>query len=349
MRQIWLGLVVWAGLAGPAAAAIEGDTITIGVLTDLTGGNATAAGQGSVVAAQLAAEEARASLPGIAINIISADHQNKADTASTIARDWMANRGVNVIADVPFSSAALAVNEAVRGAPRTVLVLSGPGASELTGAACSPNLAHWTYDSFALSNAVGRALVQQGGTSWFFITADYAFGAALERDATAAIKALGGRVIGSVKNPAFASDFSSYLLTAQSSGAEVIAFANSTIDLINLMKQAKEFGMGSAQQRLAGLLVLITDVESLGLQTAQGLFLASPYYWDFDDRSRAFAARFAARMNGAKPTLLQAGVYSGLVNIHSESDARLISAALGATICVERHDSGLNISACPAA
>ena len=311
MRRMLLAMIMLPGLAN---AAIDGNKITIGVLTDLTGGNATAAGQGSVVAAQLAAEEAQATLPGVTIDVIEADHQNKADIASTVARDWMANKAVNVVADVPFSSAGLAVNDALRGAKRTVFIASGPGTSDLTGSACSPNTVHWTYDTIATSSAVAKALVGQGYKSWFFISADYAFGAALERDGSKAIKALGGTVVGSIKNPPFASDFSSFLLTAQSSGAQVIGFANATIDLINLMKQAKEFGMGTAQQRLAGFLVLITDVQSLGLQTAQGLYLASPFYWDFDDRSRAFSARFAARMHGAKPTMLQAGVYSGLVH-----------------------------------
>lgn len=310
-----LAVTILAGFVGPALAEIDGHKITIGVLTDLTGGNATAAGEGSVVAAQLAAEESQALLPGIAIEVIGADHQNKADIASTIARDWVANKAVNVVADVPFSSAGLAVNEAVRGAKRTVFIASGPGTSDLTGSACSPNTVHWTYDTYATSSAVAKALVAQGGKSWFFITADYAFGAALERDGTKAITALGGTVIGSIKNPPFASDFSSFLLTAQSSGAQVVGFANATIDLINLMKQAREFGMGTGQQqRLAGFLVLITDVQSIGLEVAQGLYLASPFYWDFDDRSRAFSARFAARMHGAKPTMLQAGVYSGVMH-----------------------------------
>ena len=334
MRRMLLALTILSGLVGPALAEIDGHKITIGVLTDLTGGNATAAGEGSVVAAQLAAEEAQSMLPGITIEVISADHQNKADIASTITRDWLANRAINVVADVPFSSAGLAVNEALRGAKRSIFIASGPGTSDLTGSACSPNTVHWTYDTFATSSAVAKALVEQGGKSWFFISADYAFGAALERDGTKAIQALGGSVVGSVKNPPFASDFSSFLLTAQASGAQVVGFANATIDLINLMKQAREFGMGTGQQRLAGFLVLITDVQSLGLEVAQGLYLASPFYWDFDDRSRAFSARFAARMHGSKPTMLQAGVYSGLVHYFkavkqtNTSDAPAVIAAM---------------------
>ncbi len=311
--------------------------LIIGVLTDMNGGNATAAGPGSVVAAQLAAEDAAAILPGVAVEVISADHENKADLASSIARGWIANTGVNVIADVPFSSAGLAVSEATRGAPHTLFIASGPGTSDLTGPACSPNTVHWTYDTYALANSVVRALLGQGQRSWFFITADYAFGASLERDATQVITAGGGTVVGDVKNPAFAADFSSYLLRAQSSQAQVIALANASIDLVNLVKQAHEFGLDAgAKQRMTALLMLITDVQSIGLQTAQGLYLASPFYWDLDDRTRAFSARFAARMKGAKPTMLQAGVYSGTVHYFKavkqagSADAPAVMAAMQA-------------------
>lgn len=318
MRVVFGALVaaamVWAWL-GPAVAEIAGRRIVIGVLTDMNGGNAAATGAGSVVAAQLAAEDAAAMLPGVKVEVISADHENKADLASSIARNWMLNAGVNVIADVPFSSAGLAVSEATRGAARTMFVASGPGTSDLTGPACSPNTVHWTYDTFALSNAVAHALLRQGQKTWFFITADYAFGASLQRDASRVITSGGGTVVGDVKNPAFSADFSSFLLTAQSSGAQVIALANASIDLVNLVKQAHEFGLDkTGRQRLAALLMMITDVESIGLETAQGLYLASPFYWDLDDRSRAFSARFAARMRGAKPTMLQAGVYSGVLH-----------------------------------
>jgi len=316
VRAAWLALMLAASAApGAALAEIPGQRIVIGVLTDMNGGNASAAGPGSVVAAQLAAEDAAAILPGVAVQVISADHENKADLASSVARRWMAGAGVNVVADVPFSSAGLAVSEAVRGAPRTLFIASGPGTSDLTGPACSPNTVHWTYDTYALANSVARALLGQGQRSWFFVSADYAFGASLERDATRIIEAGGGTVVGNVKNPAFAADFSSYLLTAQNSRAQVIALANASIDLVNLVKQAHEFGLDKGgQQRLAALLMMITDVQSIGLETAQGLYLASPFYWDFDDRTRAFSARFAARMGGAKPTMLQAGVYSGLVH-----------------------------------
>jgi branched-chain amino acid transport system substrate-binding protein len=307
--------LIMAG-AMPAVAEIPGNKVTVGVLTDMNAGNADATGQGSVVAARLAAEDAAAFLPGVTIEVIGADHQNNPNTASTIAREWITNRGVNIIADVPFSSAGLAVSEAARGAPRTIFVASGTGTSDMTGKACSPNTVQWTYDTYATGNVVARALVGQGEKTWFFVAADYAFGASLERDTSETVKALGGTVIGDVKNPPFAADFSSYLLTAQASGAQVVAIANASIDMINLVKQAHEFGIGrdGKGQRLAALLTLITDVESLGLDTAQGLYLASPFYWDYDDRTRAFSARFSARMNGRKPTMLQAGVYSGVLH-----------------------------------
>jgi branched-chain amino acid transport system substrate-binding protein len=307
-------LTVLVSMSVPAWAEIPGDRVTIGVLTDMNAGNADATGQGSVVAAQLAAEDAAAWLPGVKIEVISADHQNKADIASSVTRDWMANRAINVIADVPFSSAGLAVSEAVRNAPRTIFIASGSGTSDMTGKSCSPNTIQWTYDTYATGNVVARALVAQGLKSWFFISADYAFGAALERDTSQTVKALGGTVVGGVKNPAFASDFSSYLIAAQSSQAQVVAIANASIDMINLVKQAHEFGIVQSGKQLATLLTLITDIESIGLETAQGLYLASPFYWDLNDRSRAFSARFSARMKGRKPTMLQAGVYSGVLH-----------------------------------
>lgn len=271
-----------ASFATAAHAEIAGNTVTIGVLTDMNAGNADATGQGSVVAAQLAVEDAKTFLPGVKIDVINADHQNKPDIAASIAREWV-SKGVNVIADVPFSSAGLAVSEATRNAPRSIFIASGTGTSDLTGKVCSPNTVHWTYDTYATGNAVARALIGQGLKTWFFITADYAFGAALERDTSQGIAALGGTVLGHVKNPPFAADFSLYVLTAQNSKADVIAIANASIDFINIVKQAREFGINNGPQRLAALLTLITDVQSLGLEAAQGLYLASPFYWDLND------------------------------------------------------------------
>lgn len=327
-------LAVLLALAGAAWAEIPGKKVTIGVLTDMDGPNADATGQGSVVAARLAVEDAAKFMPGITLEVINADHRNKPDVAASITREWAETRGVNVVADVPFSSAGLAVNEILRGSPRTIFIASGTGTSDLTGKACSPNSIHWTYDTYATSSVVARALVGQGAKSWYFITADYAFGAALERDTTQTLTALGGNVVGSVKNPAFAPDFSSFLLSAQASGAQVIGLANASTDLINLIKQAQEFGVGRDKARLAALLILITDVQSLGLQAAQGLYLASPFYWDLDDRSRAFSARFSAQMRGRKPTMLQAGVYSGVLHYlkavkeTNTTDAPAVTAAM---------------------
>ena len=314
MLTILACLVGTASAPLPAAAEIPGNRITIGVLTDLSGSNSILSGQGSIEGARLAIAEAAAFLPGVSIELISADMPPKADAASAIARTWLATGNVNVIADVPFSSAGLAVNEVVRNAPRTIYLASGTGTSDLTGPACSPNTVHWTYDTYALSQVVARALVGQGLKSWFFITADYAFGTALERDASKTIIASGGTVLGSIKNPPFNSDYSSYLLTAQTSKAQVLGFANASSDLVNLVKQAHEFGIGNGGQRLAALLTFITDVRTLGLDTAQGLYLASPFYWDLNDRTRAFSARFAERMGGAKPTMIQAGMYSGVLH-----------------------------------
>ena len=309
MTAVWLVMAPWAAAHGE----ILNNTIRIGVLTDLSGPTSYATGPGSVAAARLAVEDAKAFLPGVTIEVIEADHQNKADIASGIARDWVANRGVNVITDVPFSSAGLAVNEVTRGAPRTAFVVSSSGTSDLTGSKCSPNTVQWTYDTYAQSNVIARALTNQGAKTWFFMTADYAFGQAMERDATGILKSLGGTVVGAVKHPVFGTDFSSFLLQAQASHADVIAFANATADTINSIKQAHEFGISGGAQRIAALLTIETDIEAIGLPAAQGIYVAAPFYWDLNEGTRAFSARFAAVMNGRKPTLLQAGVYSGVL------------------------------------
>jgi branched-chain amino acid transport system substrate-binding protein len=332
----WLAGFTAAMACFPAAAEIPGNRITIAVLTDLSGSNEVLSGHGSIEGARLAIADAAAFLPGVTIDLISADMPPKADAASAIARSWLAAGNVNVIADVPFSSAGLAVNDVVRNAPRTLYIASGTGTSDLTGPACSPNTLHWTYDTYAISQVVARALVGQGLKSWFFITADYAFGTALERDATKTITSLGGTVVGGTKNPPFNSDYSSYLLTAQSSKAQVIGLANASSDLINLVKQAHEFGITKGGQRLAALLTFITDVRALGLDTAQGLYLASPFYWDLNDRTRAFSARFSERMHGAKPTMIQAGMYSSILHYlkavkqANSVDAQAVMAAMRA-------------------
>ncbi len=304
--------------AGPAAA--EDIPIKIGVLNDRSGVYADLAGEGSVIAAKMAVEDFGAAAKGIKVEIISADHQNKPDIASNIARQWIDQDGVDVIADVPTSSAALAVNEVVREKNKIFLV-SGAATSDLTGPKCSPNTVHWTYDTWALAHGTGKAMVEQGGKKWFFITADYAFGQALERDTAAVVKEAGGEVVGSVKHPFPGQDFSSFLLQAQSSGAQVIGLANAGGDTINTIKQAAEFGITQGGQKLAGLLIFITDVHALGLQTAQGLVLTEAFYWDKDDGTRAFAKRFAERHDGKMPSMVHAGVYASVLHYLKAIDA----------------------------
>jgi branched-chain amino acid transport system substrate-binding protein len=247
------------------------------------------------------------------IEIVSADHQNKADIGSNIARQWFDVDKVDVIADVPNSGVALAVNEIAREKNK-VFLISGAASSALTGDKCSPNTVHWTYDTWALANGTGKAIVQTGGDSWFFITADYAFGHALEKDTAAVVEANGGKVVGAVRHPLNTADFSSFLLQAQSSGAKVIGLANAGADTTNSIKQAAEFGIVAGGQSLAGLLIFLTDVHALGLETAQGLIFTESFYWDTNDATRAFAKKFAERNRGIHPTMIHAGVYAAVTH-----------------------------------
>jgi branched-chain amino acid transport system substrate-binding protein len=300
-----------ASALAPAAFA-QDVTVKIGVLNDRSGIYADLAGEGSVIAARMAVEDFGAEAKGIKVEIVSADHQNKPDVASTVARQWLDQDGVNAIVDVPTSSAALAVNEIVKGA-NAVFINSGAASSDLTGAACSPHTVHWTYDTWALANGTGSAMVQTGGDTWFFLTADYAFGHALERDTSAVVEKAGGKVVGAVRHPFPGTDFSSFLLQAQASGAKVIGLANAGGDTINSIKQAAEFGITQAGQSLAGLLIFLTDVHALGLETAQGLVLTESFYWDLNEGTREWSARFE-KLDGDKPTMVQAGVYAGVLH-----------------------------------
>ncbi len=287
--------------------------VKIGVLNDQSGLYADLSGQGSVLAAKLAVEDFGGKVDGTPIEVIFADHQNKPDVGSNIARQWFDVDKVDVIVDVPTSSVALAINEVTKSKNKVFLV-SGAAASDLTGKACSPNTVHWTYDTWALANGTGKAVVKAGGDTWFFLTADYAFGQALERDVTAVVKASGGKVLGSVRHPLNASDFSSFLLQAQASKAKVIGLANAGGDTINSIKAASEFGVVKGGQKLAGLLVFITDIHALGLKVSQGLQLTSAFYWDRDDKTRAWSKRFSDRMNKREPSMIQAGVYSAVLH-----------------------------------
>jgi branched-chain amino acid transport system substrate-binding protein len=308
-----LALAPVSGTVGSAQAEISGNLVKIGVLTDMTGAASTLSGRGSVTAAQLAAEDFAKELPGVKIEVVEADHQLKADVASSVARRWLDSENVNAIADVVSSSAALAVNNVVRGS-KAVFLVSGGGTDDLTGSACSANTIHWTYDTWSVANSTVRALVKNGGTSWFFVTADYAFGQALEKQSISVVNALGGTVLGAVRHPFLSADLSSYLLTAQASGAKVIGLANSASDAANSIKQAAEFGI-TKDHWLAGLGLFITDVKSIGAATAQGLYVTESFYWNLDDGTRAFSTRWAARMgNGTRPTSIQAGVYAATLH-----------------------------------
>ena len=285
--------------------------VTIGVINDQSGPYSDMGGVGSVAAAQLAIKDSGLEQKGWTIKLISADHQNKADVASNIVRQWFDTERVDVVADVTNSAAALAVNQIVK-TKNKVMLASGPAVSDLTGSACSPNTVHWTHDTWAFANGIGKAVVQTGGKTWFFLTSDIAFGYALERDTEKMVLANGGKVIGKVRHPSGTSDFASYLLQAQASKADVIALANSGDDTVNSIKQAAEFGITESGQKLAGLLIYITDVHSLGLKLAQGLVLVSPFYWDMNDGTRKFSERFSALRNGAKPSMVQAGAYASI-------------------------------------
>jgi branched-chain amino acid transport system substrate-binding protein len=329
-RSLLALAVVGAMSAGTASAQYTGNEIKLGVLSDMSGIYKDLGGEGSIVAATMAVEDSGIEKRGIKVEIVSADHQNKPDIGSAIARRWYDAEGVDAIVDVPTSSVALAVSEVTKEKNK-VFLASGPGSSDLTGKSCSPNTVHWTYDTWMLANGTGTAITKHGGTSWFFITADYAFGHALQRDTTAAVEKAGGKVLGSVNVPISTQDFSSYLLQAQASKAKVIGLANAGGDTINSIKQASEFGIVKGGQQLAGLLVFLTDVHALGLQTAQGLTLTTTFYWDMNDKTRAFAKRFAAQDKGIHPTMVHAGVYAVVLHylkavqaLKSDADGRKI-------------------------
>ncbi len=308
-----IAAVAGALACGTAYAQTADDVTKIGVLNDMSGLYSDITGPGSVVAAKMAVEDFGAAQKGMKVEIVSADHQNKPDVGTNIARTWIDVDKVDVIVDVPTSSVALAISEVVREKNKVFLV-SGAAASDLTGAKCSPNTIHWTYDTWALANGTGKALVKTGGDSWFFLTADYAFGHALERDTAATVEASGGKVLGKIRHPLNTSDFSSYLLQAQSSKSKVIGLANAGGDTINSIKQGAEFGIVKAGQNFAGLLVFISDVHALGLATAQGLVLTESWYWDMNDANREFAKKFAPANKGKYPTMVQAGVYSAVTH-----------------------------------
>ncbi len=317
MKRKLISMLVAAACAfgvGGAIAQVSDGVIKIGVLNDMSSLYADLTGPGSVVAARLAIEDFGAAKKGMKVEVVSADHQNKPDVGSTIARTWYDTDKVDVIVDVPTSSVALAVNQITREKGKAFLV-SGAASSDLTGKACSPNTIHWTYDTWMLANGTGNAIVKTGGDSWYFLTADYAFGHALERDTEAVVLKTGGKVLGKVRHPLNTQDFSSFLLQAQSSKAKIIGLANAGGDTTNAIKQAAEFGIVKGGQNLAGLLVFLTDVKGLGLPTAQGLIFTETFYWDLNDQTREWTKRFSAQApRNNYPTMIHAGVYSAVLH-----------------------------------
>ena len=308
-------------LAAGTGAFAQDKTIKIGNLTDMSGLYADVGGAGSTLAAQMALDDSGLTAKGWKIELISADHQNKPDVGTTIARQWADVEKVDVIVDVLNSGVALAVKNVVTE-KNIIMINSGAASSALTDAQCSPNVIHWVYDTYMLANSTGTALVKAGGDSWFFLTADYAFGAALEKDTTAAVTAAGGKILGSVKHPLNSSDFSSFLLQAQASKAKIVGLANAGGDTTNSIKQAAEFGIVKGGQKLAGLLMFVSDVHSLGLNIAQGLNFTETFYWDLNDGTREFSKRYSDKAkNNAKPTMVQAGVYSGLIQYFKALEA----------------------------
>src|SRR6266446_5103057 len=321
-----------------ASAQMSGDVVKIGVLNDMSGLYADITGPGSAEAARMAIADFGGSVNGKKIELISADHQNKPDVGSAIANQWFGNDGVDAIVDVPTSSVSLAVQEVARNKSK-VFLISGAAASDLTGKACSATTVHWTYDTVALANGTGSAVVKAGGDTWFFITADYAFGHALERDTAAVVTANNGKVLGQVRVPLNTPDFSSYLLQAQASKAKIVGLANAGGDTINSIKQSAEFGLVEGGQKLAGLLVFVTDIHSLGLKTANGLQLTVAFYWDQNDETRAWSKRFMEKINHA-PTMVQAGVYGAVM--HYLNAIKAIGSDDGLTVVKKMKETPIN-------
>ena len=307
-------LALVAALALPGAAFAQDKNVKIGVLDDMSGLYADVGGQGSILAAQMAIEDSGMAAKGWKIDMISADHQNKPDVGVNIARQWADKEKVDNVVGVLSSGVALAV-AGVAKEKNLAYMNSGAAASDLTNSACTPNTIHWTYDTYLLANGTGKAVAKSGGDSWFFLTADYAFGQALERDTTAVVTANGGKILGSVRHPLNSSDFSSFLLQAQASKAKIIGLANAGGDTTNAIKQASEFGITSGGQKLAALLLFLSDVHSLGLKMTQGLQFTETFYWDLNDGTRAFSKRFSDRMkNKNQPTMVQAGIYASIIH-----------------------------------
>ncbi|MHB2207394.1 ABC transporter substrate-binding protein [Methylobacterium sp. CM6257] len=331
VRHLAAGLLgTLCALGAGAALAADLVPVKIGVLNDRSGVYFDSTGEGSVVAARMAVEDFKPEEHGLKVEVVAADHQNKPDVGASVTRQWYDRDGVDAVFDVPTSSVALAIAQITKEKNKA-FINSGGGTADLTGPACTPNTVHWTYDTAALANGTGKAMLKRGGKTWYFITADYAFGLALERDTKAVVEKNGGSVVGGVRTPFPNPDFSSFLLQAQASGAQVIGLADAGLDAANAIKQAHEFGIRQGGQKIAALLIAITDIHSLGLEVAQGLDFTASFYWDLNDGTRAFAERFEKRMPGKKPTSYQAGVYASTLH-YLKAVAALHSAKDGAAV-----------------
>jgi branched-chain amino acid transport system substrate-binding protein len=338
IRKLAISSAALAAMTGAPAMA-QDIALKLGVLNDRSGVYADLSGEGSVVAARMAVEDFKAADKGMTVEIISADHQNKPDIGSNIARQWYDVEGVNAILDVPTSSVALAVAD-ITAENNGVFLISGAGSTALTREQCRPTSVHWTYDTAALANGTGAALTNAGGKKWFFLTADYAFGHSLEENTSAVVKANGGEVVGQVNVPFPNQDFSSFLLQAQGSGADVIGLANAGGDTVNAIKQASEFGITQAGQKLAALLMFTNDVHALGVGTAQGLSLTEAFYWDQNDVKREWSNRFM-KAHGAMPNMVQAGVYSSTM-AYLQAVQELGSADDGAAVVAKMREMDID-------
>ncbi|MFT3800852.1 MAG: ABC transporter substrate-binding protein [Burkholderiaceae bacterium] len=339
-RHILLRKTLTAIALGLAAAlpAHAQTNVKIGVLADMGGLYSDIGGAGAIEAARMAIEDYKAIDPKLKVELVSADAQNKPDVSSALVRRWYDTEDVDMIVDLPTSAVALAVNT-VSVEKNKVSLVTAAGSSDITGKACNPNTVHWTYDTWALSHGTAAAITKSGAKTWFFLTADYTFGLALERDASEVVKANGGKVLGSVRHPLDSKDFSSFILQAQASKAQIIGLANGGTDTTTAIKTASEFGLVQGGQKMAGMLLFISDVHSLGLKAAQGLMLTTAFYWDQNDKTRAFGERFAKRNNGRYPSMTQAGTYSGTI-AYLRAVSKLGSAKDGAAVVKAMRDAG---------
>jgi branched-chain amino acid transport system substrate-binding protein len=347
-RDLILPLLVACIWSSSASAEFSDNKIVIGVMGDQSGVVSDVGGPGSIVAARMAVEDAGGAIDGVPVEILTADHQNKPDVALNLAREWFDRRGVDAIVDLPHTGAVLGLMTLATEKKRALLV-SGAASVEITGSKCSPYVTHWTDDTYALARGTAAALTDQGLRSWFFLTADYAFGHDLERDASRVVEDHGGKVLGSARHPLNTADFASLLLRAQDSKAQVVALASAGADTVNAIKQARQFAIGEGSQRLAALHAFVTDVNSLGLDVAQGLIITTGFYWDDNDATRAFAARFE-KQHGRKPTREQAGVYASVTHYlkaarasHSD-DAATVNAAMR-QLPVDRYGTEAHVQA----